>query len=266
MRKVHSMLVISIGLALVCALAWGATEEQDQPSPEKVAALFSAVRTRDVEKVKSLLESGVSANSLFGDLDSSILKLADGGQPSASRSFRPLHALGLPPTQIHDEMKLNHLDANTECRCGRCFAPEFAIVSCLVRHGADLVAVDALDEEPFHIAINQGNDSVARLLMAVSECQASGPSIAARIHLDTCVPRVPLTLDLFLCLKGSSVTEKQLNSAFTIAILCGDWESCGVIHRHARHLHPDPVLLDQIRPREGKGGKQAGTPIPAEPH
>ena len=77
----------------------GTPEGENQLKLEQLAALFQAVRDRNVEQVRTLLESGVSANAQFQELESGILQMSDGGLPYAYRSFRPLHALGLSPNK-----------------------------------------------------------------------------------------------------------------------------------------------------------------------
>ena len=165
----------------------GTPEGENQLKLEQLAALFQAVRDRNVEQVRTLLESGVSANAQFQELESGILQMSDGGLPYAYRSFRPLHALGLSPNRVPASSNSSQVGSNVAHES----CAELAIASCLIRYGADPGAVDSMGDDPFHVAITDGNDGLARFLIAICECKAEGRSIGAEINLDMCVPRMP---------------------------------------------------------------------------
>jgi len=240
----HRLAVLCFAIVIIVPYIQrpGIPEGENHLKLKRLAELFQAVRDRNVEQVRTLLESGVSANAQFQMLESSILQTSDGGGPYAYRSFRPLHALGLPPNRV--PVSSNSSPAGTTVAREPC--ADHAIASCLIRYGADPSAVDSMGDKPFNVAITYGNDELARLLLAICECRAEGRSSGAEINLDTCVPRTPLTLGFVLCLKGSEASTMELNSALRIAVGCSDWESCYVIQRAAKHTQLDPLLTAQI--------------------
>ncbi|MEO2013361.1 MAG: hypothetical protein ABGZ53_03220 [Fuerstiella sp.] len=202
--------------------------------------LFIAIRHRDTATVTRLLKAGVDPNMRFGDSAPSILLCPDGGTPSFCRSFTPMQAVALP-----SDKKLTAPMGTSRRMKNFSETSQLAIAMSLLRHGADPSLKNEGLEDPLGIALANGNDSLAQLLVAMQygRLTAVAPETSELPSPRDCVPFLPRTLGLVLELRRDPIPSDDLSFMFSALTENEDWESCIILATDTPDNSLDPIVL-----------------------